>query len=228
MSEQEFLEIAEQIFLAVFNRKCVYNLDELKAKFAFDARLPIPVQDYETGEELYTAMPNAETYIDNKNADRKWMLEKKPVNSLNELITIWKSINPITGNRIYNSQNVYKSDPIYSSQNVYNSTNCGECKNLLFCDSSHGCDHVIACHRSSNLNYCIRVDDSNACSNSYNVICSGKISNSLFIQDANSLHECIFCSHIENREYCIANMQYEKAEYEFMKQKIIDWILERY
>ncbi len=226
MNEKEFLEITEDIFQSVFGRKCNFTLEEIKSKFAFDARLPIAVKDFETGAEVYTAMPNAENFIDNANAERNWMLDKRPVESLQELIQIWKSINPITANRAYNSQNVLKSDPIYASQNVYNSTNCGECKNILFCDSSHGCDHIIASHRSSNLNYCIRVDDCNACSNSYNVICSGKISNSLFIQDANSLHECIFCSHIESREYCIANMQYEKDEYFFLKEKIIDWILQ--
>lgn len=225
MNDSDFLEIANQIFQTIFLRKCDYNLDEIKEKFAFDIKLPTLVRDYETKESVYTAMPNAERFITMKNADRNWMLEKRPISNLEELIEIWKSINPITAGRAYNCTNVYKSDPVYNSENVYNCTNCGEGKNILFCDSSHNCNYSIACQRSSNLNYCIRVDDSNACSNSYNVICSGKISNSMFIQDANSLHECIFCSHIEDHEYCIANMQYEKTEYEFMKQKIIDWIL---
>lgn len=226
MSEDNgFLNVAAEIFQAVFGRNCDYSLGELKAKFAFDIKLPTLVHDSETDEITYTAMPNAETFVAMPNSDRDWMLEKRPVANLDELITIWKSINPITAGRAYNCTNVVKSDPVYSSQNVYNCTNCGEGKNIIFCDSSYNCNYSLACQRSSNLNYCIRVDDSNACSNSYNVICSGKISNSLFIQDANSLHECIFCSHIENHEYCIANMQYEKSEYEFMKQKIIDWIL---
>lgn len=224
MNEKDFLDISSQVIQAVFMRENPYSLEQIKEKFAFDIKLPVAAQDSETGEGVYTAMPNAESYVAFNNADRDWMLEKRPVNSLDELIKIWKSVNPITGNRAYNCQNVYQSDPVYASQNVYNCTNCGEGKNILFCDSSYNCAYCIACQRSSNLNYCIRVDDSNACSNSYNVICSGKISNSLFIQDANSLHECIFCSHIENHEYCIANMQYDKAEYEFMKKQIITWI----
>ncbi len=230
MSQSEYKDfeiIADKIFRAVFNRKCEMSLDDLQKKFAFDIKLPTLVHDSITGEPAYTAMPNAKSYVTIKDSyKREWMLEKRPTKSLSELIKIWGSVNAITCDRAYDSQNVVKSDPIYSSSNVYASTNCGSNQNILFCDSEYGSNFVMACQRSSNLNFCIRVDDSNACSNSYNVICSGKISNSMFIQDCSSLHECIFCSHIANHEYCIANMQYTKDEYLFIKEKIIDWILD--
>lgn len=230
MNNPQFLEIANKVFQAIFSQDNPYTLEQLKEKFAFDITLPVKVEDSRTHEPTWTAMPNSKTFITNQNSNQVddstgWMRPKKTFHNLHELLAEWDEINSTTTERVFNSDNVVASDPIYESINVYNSTNCGKCKNILFCDGTHESNFSIACQRSSKVNFCIRADDSSACTNSYNIICSGNISNSLFIQDCGQLHECIFCSHISNHEYCIANMQFEKDEYYFFKKQITQWIL---
>lgn len=229
MSESDFLKIADKIFSNIFGQKSSLTLAAIRAKFAFDIKLPTEVKDSTTGETTYSAMPNVASYMKCENTyqydrDKGWMLPKKSIKSIDEILKIWKTINYTTAERVYDSENVLQSDPIYNSINVYASTNCGKCKNILFCDGTYDSEFAIACQRSTGVNFCLRADDSNSCTNSYNVICSGKISNSFFIQDASNLNECLFCSHISDQEYCIANMPFEKEEYFYIKQQVIKWI----
>lgn len=225
-----WLMSCNKIFQAVFGRDNPYDLAELERKFAFDIQLPTKVCDTTTGAETYTALPNAQSFIMDANVSKRntetgWLLPKRTPRDLAELIEIWQSVNLTTTERVYDSMNVVQSDPIYNSTNVYKSTNCGNCKDIYFCDGTYDSNFSLACQRSTGLNFCIRVDDSNACTNSYSVICSGKVSNSLFIQDASELHECLFCSHLSNRSFCVANMQFTEAEYFALRTQIIKWLL---
>ncbi|MDR0463166.1 MAG: hypothetical protein LBG64_03030 [Pseudomonadales bacterium] len=226
MNEQIALEIVDKIFLNVFGQKNNLSLDEVMEKFAFDVPLPQKVQDG-SGATTWTLMNFGTKFITQEEQVKKdsWMLPKREISGVDELVEIWRQTNLITTERVFDSVNVIKSDCIYGCENVFHSSNSNGCKNIVFCDGCHGSTHILACQRSGNMENCIRVDDSANCSNSYNIICSGKISNSLVIQDCNSLHECIFCSHISDKRYCIANMQFEKEEYFALKKKIIDWIL---
>lgn len=228
MSEQDALTTINKVFQAIFQRDNPYDLETLKQKFAFDIKLPTEVKDSSTDEITYTAMPNVKQFMTCANVERYdkeqgWMLPKQEVKSLNELLKIWHRINYTTTERVYNSERVSKSDPIYNSADVYASTNCGGCEHIAFCDGCWDSSYLVASQRSTGLNFCLRVDDSNTCTNSYNVICSNKVSQSLFIQDASNLFECIFCSHLANKKFCIANMQFSESEYFFFKSKIIEW-----
>ena len=230
MTKDQTMQTANQIFQAIFAQDNPYNLDELKAHFAADIQLPTLVQDSTTGEDTYSAMPNAKSYITDSNSSKRdettgWLLPTRPIKGIKDILAAWQEVNFITTERAYDCENVAASDPVYHSQNVYNSTNCGRCKNIIFCDGTYDTESAIACQRSTGLNFCLRVDDSNTCSNSYHVICSAKISNSLFIQDASNLHECLFCSHLSNQKYCIANMQFDEPTYRKLKAKVIEWIL---
>lgn len=231
MKETDFLAVADKIFLNIFQHKSHLTLDQIRDRFAFDIKLPTMVEDSTTHETTYSAMPNVKSYMKCENTyqyDREhgWMLPKQKLTSIDEVIAIWKTINYTTTERVYDSEDVVASDPIYNCNHVYASTNCGKCKSILFCDGTYDSEFSIACQRSTGLNFCLRVDDSNSCTSSYNVICSSKISNSYFIQDASNLNECLFCSHISDQEYCIANMQFEREEYFSIKQQVIKWILE--
>lgn len=226
MLKNEALVVANKIFQAVFGCDNPYSLEELKDKFAFDLQLPVEVKDHTTGQTTYTSMPNAKKYVTEANTyDREWIQPYRPLKNLNDILSAWDEINDMTTERAYHSENVHASDPIYDSVNVYGSTNCGESQNIIYCDNTYNSNFCLASCRSGKIDFCIRVDDSSSCSNSYGVICSNKITNSYFIQDANNLHECMFCSHIEQRQYCIANMQFEKDEYFYIKSQITNWIL---
>lgn len=230
MNDKMALEIINKIFKNVFEEENSYSLEEVLEKYAFDVKLPKQVNDSTTNEVTWADSINSGRFITNRNMQKRdekegWMLPKKEIHNLQELMDIWNSINLTTTERVYDSINVCKSDTIYNSENVYRSTNCGKSKNIVFSDSCFECEYLLASQRSSGCNYCIRTDDSGNCSNSYNVLCSGKISNSLFIQDCSNLYECLFCSHISNKRFCIVNMQFEEEEYYQIKKEIVNWIL---
>lgn len=230
MNDKFALEIINKIFNSIFDKNNSFSLEELLEKYAFDIKLPKQVNDSVTNEITWADSINSGKFITNKNMEIKdskdgWMLPKREIKNLQELIDIWNSINLTTTERVYDSINVCKSDTIYRSENVYRCTDCSESKNIIYCDSCMNCNYTLASSRSSNCDFCIRTDDSKDCSNSYNVICSNKVKNSLFIQDCFDLYECMFCSHIATKKYCIANMQFEEEEYYEIKKTIIEWIL---
>lgn len=230
MNDNQVLEIVNKIFKNVFDVENNFNLEEILEKFAFDVKLPKQVNDSTTNEVTWADSINNSKFITLKNMEKYdlkngWMLEKRAVSSLQDIINIWNKINLTTTERVYDSINVSKSDTIYRCENVYRSTDCLDSKNIVYCDSCGSSEYLLASSRSGMSNFCIRTDDSKNCSNSYNVICSDKISNSLFIQDCFNLYECIFCAHIANKRFCIANMQFEENEYYKIKKAIISWIL---
>lgn len=230
MKTKECLQVLDNIFMEIFNVKCLLNMDEVLSEFAFDVRLPHKVIDAVDSKETWASSANSNQYISQTNMVKYdeykgWMREKEEISSLDDILELWNKINYTTTERVYDSENVSKSDTIYNSENVYRSQDCRKCKNVVYTDGCANSEYILACQRSSELNYCIKVDDSFNCSNSYSVVCSAKISNSFFIQDSNSLHECMFCSHISNRRYCIANMQFEKDEYMAIKEQVIKWLI---
>lgn len=229
MSEKEALFIVQKIFYNVFQTEKSFSLDEVLLKFAFDIKLPKQVYDTTTNEVTWADSIHSGKYITLRNmekVDREkgWMLEKREVHNLEEIIQIWSEINFTTTERVYDSVCVSKSDTIYHSENIYHSTDSTESKNLVFCDSCHNSEFLLASQRTVTSNFCIRCDDSKNCSNSYSVICSNKIVNSFFIQDCFDLYECMFCSHIAGKKYCIANMQFDRDEYFEIKKVVIEWI----
>lgn len=232
MNRLEVEKEISKVFFNIFGRECPFTIEELEEKFAFDVKLPKQVKDSVTGEITWSEMENSKKYI-KQDTMRKydkakgWMVSKREIKSLEDIINIWNRINFTTTERIYNSINVSESDTIYDSENIFRSTDCRKCKNMIFSDGCGDCEGVIASQRTGNSINCIRVDDSTACSNSYNVICSAKIVNSYFIQDCNNLYECMFCSHISSRGFCIANMQFTEQEYYEIKKVIVDWILSK-
>lgn len=231
MNDSKANEIVNKIIKAVFNKNNNLSLEEILNKYAFDVKLPKQVVDYTTNEITWADSINSKSFITLTNANNKdekdgWMLEKQDIESLDDLLKIWDSINLTLTERVQDSENVLKSDTIYNCQNVYCSSNCTKCNNIIYCDSCGNSEYLLASSRSGSCNFSIRTDDSVNCTNCYNVQWSNKISNSFFIQDCFNLDECIFCSHIANKKYCIANMQFEKEEYYSIKEVIVDWIID--
>ncbi len=232
MNEKQAMEVIDKTFIEIFGRKSPFSLEEVLQKFAFDVKLPKQVMDSTTKQTTWTACINSSKYITQEQMEKYdettgWMLPKQEIHTLEDLLQIWKKTNYTTTERVYDCINVAQSDPLYRCENAFRCTDCSDSKNMIFSDGCAHCESMIASQRTGNSNFCLRVDDSNTCSSSYNVICSAKINHSIFIQDCNNLYECIFCSHIANKRYCIANMQFEKEEYNAIKKVIVDWILAR-
>ena len=228
MKDKITKDIIAKTFLGIFNADPKINKSEILKQLAFDIKLPAMVNDSTTGEETWAESMNPTKYITRRNSEQResWMLDKRQITSIDDIIATWQEINYTTTERNYDSENVFESDTVYSCNNVIRSADCSDCNNIMFCDGCQHCNYCIASQRSGNCEFCLRTDDSSNCTNSYNVVCSGKISNSFFIQDCSDLHECMFCSHISNKRYCVANMQFEKDEYFKIKDAVIGWIFE--
>lgn len=230
MTDQQAQKTLNSIIEQVFGYQNPYTLDQFKAKYAFDIKLPVEVNDSTTGETTWAISANPSKFITMNNASAQsmqgdFMIPKRDLNSIEDIIAAWQETNLTTTERYLESINVAKSDNIYNSDGVYNSQDILVSKNVLFSGSVQNSESVVCCQRSNTLAYCIRTEDSKACSNSFNIIWSNKITDSFFIQDCFDLSDCMFCSHIASKQYCIANMQFTKEEYLKLKDIVVRWIL---
>lgn len=222
--------IADKIIGQIFGYQNPYSLEEFMQKFAFDVRLPQQVFDATDNTPTWAQSTNPTKFITLKNSWEKpegfWMKEKRPINSMQDILTVWNEVNHTTTERQIDSTNVAESDNVYFSDSVYRSQDISSSRNIIFSDSlAPGCEYVAAGQRSQSSTFCLRLEDSKECSNSFSVSWSNKIVNSFFIHDAANLQDCMFCSHMNSKQYCIANMQFTKEEYEKIKPMVLQWIL---
>jgi len=230
MSPEEAKQLLDKIVGSVFGYENPLSLDEAMQKFAFDLRLPQQVQDYTTGETTWALSVNPSKFITLENVrktnqDTEWMLPKRQLNTIEDVITAWAETNATTTERQNDSANVGQSDSINNSENIFRSVDIRDSKNVLFSEGGNNLEYVVAASRSNAASFCIRVEDSRLCSNSFNVLWSAKVTNSFFVQDCFDIMDCMFCSHIAGKRFCIANMQFTEEEYAAIKDKVVKWIL---
>jgi len=214
----------------VFGYQNPLTLEQAMQKFAYDIKLPQEVYDSTTNESTWSRAIGAKKFITIPNARKRaevddWMLPKRPLNGLEDILAAWSETNYMSTERYLESVNVVGSDNIYNSEDIYYCHDCTFSKNLLYCDSIHKSEFVVASQRSQALSFCIRTEDSKNCSNCFGVVWSGKCSNSLFLQDCYDVQDSMFCSHIKSKRFCIANMQFEEAEYKKLREQVVQWIL---
>lgn len=222
-------ELLDKIVGAVFGYQNPLSLEQAMQKFAFDLDLPQLVYDSTTNQPTWANSVNPSRFmtLDNMRArdtETEWMVEKRPLNSIEDILTAWSETNFTTTDRQIESINVAESDSVMGSENVYRSACIRKSKNVLFSVDCDTLEYVVAGWRSQTSTFSVRVEDSQLVSNSFNVIWSAKVTNSLFVQDCFDISDCMFCSHIAGKQYCIANMQFEKEEYERLKVEVIKWI----
>jgi hypothetical protein len=229
MKHADAQKILDAVISQISGSKNSLPLEQFRQKFAYDIDLPVEVHDSTTGEATWTGTMNAGKYMTLRNVMKRagaddWMLPKRPIQSIPDILTAWKEVNYATTERQIDSVNIAESDTIYFSENVYRSQDVGKSKNILFCSDVNTSEYLIASRRSGGSTYCIRLEDSGECSNSCNVVWSKNIVNSLFIQDSANLYECMFCSKLKDKKFCIANMQFTEAEYYKLKEMVLAWL----
>jgi len=230
MDEAKAKEILDKVVGQVFGYQNPLTLEQARAKFAFDRRLPQQVNDSTTGEVTWSSARNASKYItlDNMhkrgNAD-EWMVPARPMKDVEDVIAAWAETNFTATERIVDSINVEKSDHIMHSENVYNSYDVHRSKNILFTEGGTEMEYVVGGFSSVTSSFCIRVEESQLTTNSFSVNWSAKISNSFFMQDCYDCMDCMFCSHLSGKRFCIANMQFEEEEFKRLKLEVVRWIL---
>lgn len=222
-------EILDKVVGAVFGYQNPLTLEQAMEKFAFDLNLPQQVYDSTTGQPTWASSVNPTRFITMENSLKRaeideWMLPKQQLSSIEDMLTAWSETNYTTTERQIESIGIAESDSVNNCENIYRSALLRQCKNMLFSRGCNDCEYVVAGSESKTSSFSIRVEDSQLVSNSFNVIWSAKVSNSFFIQDCYDVSDCMFCSHIAGKQYCIANMQFEKEEYERLKLEVIKWI----
>ncbi len=227
-------ETAKQILDKIIGQICGYQnpltLEEFMQKFAFDVRLPQMVYDSTDNTPTWASSTNPTRFITMENARRRSekddnLKPKQEIKNLQDLLTLWGEINFTTTERQIEAISVAESDHVIKSENVYRSQDIRRSKNVLFSDGVEDSEFVAAAQRSGGNAFCIRIEDSGECSNSFGVSWSNKVNNSFFIHDCYDMHDSIFCTSMSGKQYCVANMQFEKEEYEKIKKLVIQWIL---
>jgi len=230
MNDQVAKQIVDKIIGQIFGYQNPLSLEQVMQKFAFDVRLPQQVYDSLTGKPTWALSTNPAKFVQHEaqmtlpegQAERP----KRPINSIQDVLTYWQETNWMATERYNDSINVAESDNIRKSENVYRSSDIGDSKNIIFSDSVYdGCEYIIAGQRSASSSFCIRLEDSSQVSNSFSVNWSSKVVNSFFIQDAYDMQDCMFCSHLTGKQYWIANMPFEREEYLKIKDLVARWIL---
>ena len=233
MDEAKAKQIVDYTFKDVFGVACPFSLEAVKERFAFDVKLPMKMKGAITGEEVWAAYDIKDTVIGQQAfiaQVRKddWVKKKGQLNSIDDMLTSWREINYLRGERNINSVDITKSDCIYNSSSVYQCYEMIHAQENVFSYNSLDCKYLVASSNNSMCTLGVRMDESVRCSSSFEVSFSDKVSRSMYIHDSVDLYECIFCAHLRSKKYCIANMQFEKEEYLKMKNIVIKWTLENF
>ncbi len=231
MNSQKALEISKKILKEVFGREVNFSLEEIERKFAFDIPLPSKVKCDLSGKDTWIFSSEKSFKIAGQKAvaerfkKDEWVMQKRPVKSMEDILKYWKEINYLTAEKQINSKDVACSDGVYNSLEVYKSVSVFDSKKLVFCYKIVNSQFMLASRDSFGCSFGVRVNDSIYCSSSFEVSWSNKVSRSLFIHDSYDLYECMFCSHLRSKRYFIANMPFEKEEYFRIKKMVVEWVL---
>ena len=101
MNDAKALEIINKIFKSVYDTSNNSSIDTILEKYAFDIKLPKQVNDSTTNEITWADSINSGKFITNKNMEKKdektgWMLPRKEINDLQDLLDVWNTINLTT------------------------------------------------------------------------------------------------------------------------------------
>ena len=235
MTATEAQKLLDKVVGQVFGYQNPLSLEQFMQKFTFDIRLPQPVTDSIDGSITWAQSTNPTRFVKLNNArgleiggasaKTDYLRPKRPLNSIEDIMTAWNEINLTTTERQLDSIDVAESDNIYYSESIYRSQDIHKSKNILFSDGVNGSEFIVAGQRSGDSTFCIRIEDSGDCSNCFNVSWSGNLTNCFFMHDTGDMQDSMFCTNIKGKRFCIANMEYEEAEYRRIKDTVVQWIL---
>lgn len=230
MDTSKAKQISDYIFKNVFDVENNYSLGEISKKFAIDIPPIHKVKCALSGLETWSFYPGDERIASQEAvAERfkrdEWVVKKKNISSIEDILEAWKEINYQTGEKYISSKEVSESDGIYNSSSVFRSVSIFDSRNIILSYKIFDSNYMLACRDDSSCTIGIRIKESIYCSSSFEVSWSNKVSKSMYIHDCFDIYECLFCSHLRSKKYCIANMQFEKEEYFRFKKLVIGWIL---
>jgi hypothetical protein len=235
MTNAEAKTLLDKIVGQVFGYQNPLSMEQFMQKFTFDIRLPQPVTDIIDGKTTWASSTNPTRFmrIDNArgaeiagaSAATDYLRPKRPLSSIEDVMTAWSEINFTTTERTKDSLNVGESDNVTYSENVFRSQDVHRSKNIIFSDGAYDSEFIAAGQRSKNSTFCIRLEDSGECTNSFSVSWSGNITNCFFMHDTADMQDSMFCTNIKGKRFCVANMEYTEEEYKKIKDMMVRWIL---
>lgn len=227
MDANKAKEILDKIIGQVFGYQNPLSLEQAMQKFAFDIKLPQQVFDSTDGSQTWAQSTNPTKFVKMENArtDEKGMRPTQPIGDLQELLARWEEINYFTTERQIDSTNIAQSDNIFGSENVFRAQDVRRSKNIMFSDGVQDSEFIIGARSVADNTFCIRIEDSGLCSNSFSISWSTRITNCMFIHDCSDMQDSMFCTNMNSGQYCIANMQFEKEEYERLRTMVVQWVL---
>ncbi len=230
MDQNQAQIISNVIIKDIFGPNVSFTLEEIKKRFTSGIPLPEKLNCSISGEEVFLYDPQPSYKIISENSYTKiaesdgWIKPKKSIKNIEELLKHWEEINYMSGSKVISSKEVSESDSITSCSNIFGSTLISSSKNIILSHNNFNSNYLLCSRGNNSCNLGLRLFDSLYSSSSYEVRWSNKISKSMFINDCLDLYECLFCYGIRSKKYCIANMQFEKPEYDKIKEMVIDWI----
>jgi hypothetical protein len=222
-----YQELFEVIWEQVFPGISTLGVEEFKKHFVGDILLPSQYKCEISGEVVWSSPEYGYKRFISKgesikrNEKDNFMEIKEPIGSLSEVLEKVKSVALFRGEREMNSSQVEESDDIYSSNIIYNSTHIYSSQKLLWCHNMVQSEYVAASKGSKNTTFSMRIIDSGNTANSFDISFCGNTANSYFCHNCFDIRDCMFCFHLASKRFCIANRQYEEAEYNEMKKKIL-------
>ena len=120
------------------------NVEQFLAKYAFDVRLPSPVNDSITGEVTWAQSTNPSKFITLNNARKRvdvdeFMIAPRPLNSMTDILNAWQETNYTSTERQIDSIDIFECDNI--SAFIHDCYDMFEC---LFCSHLAGKKYCVA------------------------------------------------------------------------------------
>jgi hypothetical protein len=233
MDDKQIKQDLNYIFQDIFGVDNQFSEEELISKFGKNIPLPKKVKCAVSGRDTwidpFVTFPviSQETQAERSKKD-EWIVPKKPINSIDDILKYYKEINYMTGDKARNSKAVSSSDQIMESSNIYYSALIGSSKNLYYSYNNFNCNYLLTSRGNNSCTLGVRFFESIYCSSGFEVHYSNKVSRGYFISNCFDLFECMFCFNMASKKYCIANMQFEKDEYLRIKKMVIEWILKSF
>ena len=231
MNKVEAKELLDKIIRQAFGVENPLTLEQAVEKFTFDIRMPYKVVDSTDGSETWATSNNPTKFVkmdnarNNESSASDGLYATQPIADLGELLSKWDHINFTTTEHALDSLNVAESDLVTQSENVFHSTDVHRSKNVIYSDGAYDCEFIFASQGPVQSTFCIRSDNSVRCANSFGITRSADLTNCIMMHDCGDMQDSMFCTNMKGKQYCIANMQFEKEEYEEIKKQVVQWIL---
>jgi hypothetical protein len=232
MDTKEAKKIVDYVFNDVFGVENPLSLEEARKVFAYDIPLPEKVKSMASDNYTWGIFGKDEHIISfaellEKNGKTDFMLPKKKLGSIEDILKEWEKLDYHVGGRYLDSKEVMESDGIYESSSIYRSTLQFGCQNIVYGYMNSNSKYLVASRDNGASTSGIRFNQNKYCATGYDVIWSSKVSKSMYIRDSVDLYECMFCTSLRSKKYCIANMQFEKDEYLKIKGMVTKWAVDQ-